>query len=132
MHEWALAEATISAIHDIVKKKKIKEVTEVRIMFGELQQIDKKIFEFALSQLRSPIMKKAKFYLENVAAELQCRVCSNRWIFTPENLDESISESIHFLPEVAHSYIKCPACSSPDFKFLKGRGVWLKSIKGLK
>ena len=132
MHEWALAEAAISAVRDIVEKEEIKEVTEVRIMFGELQQIDRKIFEFALSQLRSPRMKKAKFYFENVPAELQCRVCSNQWIFTPENMDESICEAIHFLPEVAHSYIKCPSCGSPDFKILKGRGVWLASIKGVK
>jgi hydrogenase nickel incorporation protein HypA/HybF len=47
-----------------------------------------------------------------------------------DNLDDEVSESIHFIPEVAHSYLKCPKCGSSDFEFMKGRGVWLASIKG--
>ncbi len=41
-------------------------------------------------------------------------------------------ESIHFIPEVAHTYIKCPKCGSPDFEIIKGRGIWLEKIKGVK
>jgi hydrogenase nickel incorporation protein HypA/HybF len=48
------------------------------------------------------------------------------------SLDEEAREAIHFLPEAAHAYIRCPKCGSPDFEILSGRGVWLESVRGLK
>ena len=132
MHEWALAEAVISTTLKIAEEKELKEVIELKIKIGELQQIDQEIFEFALSQLRSPMLKNAKFSLEIVNAELKCRVCNHKWKFSTKNLNEDVSEFIHFVPEIAHTYLKCPKCGSPDFEILTGRGVWLDSIKGAK
>ncbi len=132
MHEWALAEAVISTTLKIAEEKELKEVIELKIKIGELQQIDQEIFEFALSQLRSPMLKNAKFSLETVKAELKCRVCNHKWKFSTKNMDHDVSEFIHFVPEIAHTYLKCPKCGSPDFEILTGRGVWLDSIKGAK
>ena len=47
-------------------------------------------------------------------------------------MDDDESEAIHFVPEVAHVYISCTKCDSPDFQVLEGRGVILESIKGMK
>ena len=47
-------------------------------------------------------------------------------------MTEEISEAIHFVPEMAHVYIKCKECGSPDFEVIEGRGVWLATIKGVK
>ncbi|TET19083.1 hydrogenase nickel incorporation protein HypA [Candidatus Bathyarchaeota archaeon] len=132
MHEWALAEAVVSTTLKIAEEKGLKEIIELKIKIGELQQIDQEIFEFALSQLRSPMLKNAKFSLETVKAELKCRVCNHKWKFSTKNMDEDVSEFIHFVPEIAHTYLKCPKCGSPDFEILMGRGVWLDSIKGVK
>jgi hydrogenase nickel incorporation protein HypA/HybF len=132
MHEWALAEAVIAAVSQVAEKEGLKEVTEVKIKVGELQQIELGILEFALSQLKPAKFKDAKFSIEVARAELKCRVCGRKWIFKKEKLDESIAEAIHFVPEIAHTYIKCPKCGSPDFEILEGRGVWLESIKGVK
>lgn len=132
MHEWALAEAVISTTLKIAEEKELKEIIELKIKIGELQQIDQEIFEFALSQLRSPMLKNAKFSLETVKAELKCRVCNHEWKFSTKNMDHDVSECIHFVPEIAHTYLKCPKCGSPDFEILIGRGVWLDSIKGVK
>jgi len=132
MHEWALAEAVVSTTLKIAEEKGLKEIIELKIKIGELQQIDQEIFEFALSQLRSPMLKNAKFNLETVKAELKCRVCNHKWRFSTKNMDEDVSEFIHFIPEIAHTYVKCPKCGSPDFEILMGRGVWLDSIKGVK
>jgi hydrogenase nickel incorporation protein HypA/HybF len=132
MHEWALAEAVISTASDIAEKEGIKEVAEVKIKVGELQQIEVDILEFALSQLKTAKLKKARFSIEIMKAQLKCRVCGHKWIFMRENLDESTAEAIHFVPEIAHTYIKCPKCGSPDFEILQGRGIWLESIKGVK
>jgi len=132
MHEWALAEAVVSTTLKIAEEKGLKEIIELKIKIGELQQIDQEIFGFALSQLRSPLLKNAKFSLETVKAELKCRVCNHKWRFNTKNMDEDVSEFIHFVPEIAHTYLKCPKCGSPDFEILMGRGVWLDSIKGVK
>lgn len=132
MHEWALAEAVLSTIAKIAKEEKLKQIAEVKIKVGELQQIDQEIFEFALSQLRSSLLKNAKFSFESIKAELKCRVCGQQWSFSSENLEEDISEAIHFIPEIAHTYIRCPKCGSPDFEIYAGRGVWLESVKGVK
>ena len=132
MHEWALAEAVIAAASEIAEKEGLSEVTEVKIKVGELQQIERDILEFAFSQLKPAKFKKAKFTIETAKAELKCRVCGHEWIFKKEKLDESTAEAIHFVPEIAHTYIKCPKCGSPDFEILSGRGVWLETIKGVK
>jgi len=132
MHEWALAEAVISTVSQIAEKESLKEVAEVEIKVGELQQIELDILEFALSQLKTLKLKNVKFHIKTVKAELKCRVCGYKWIFRKEKMNEEIAEAIHFVPEIAHTYIKCPKCGSPDFEILKGRGIWLESVRGLK
>jgi len=132
MHEWALAEAVISTVSQIAEKEGLKEVAEVEIKVGELQQIELDILEFALSQLKTLKLKNVKFHIKTVKAELKCRVCGHKWIFRKEKMNEEIAEAIHFVPEIAHTYIKCPKCGSPDFEILKGRGIWLESVRGLR
>ena len=132
MHEWALAEAVISTASQIAEKEGIKEITEVRIKVGELQQIELNILEFALSQLKTSKFEKANFNIETLKAKLKCRVCGRQWIFSRETLGEDAAEAVHFVPEIAHTFIKCPKCDSPDFEILQGRGIWLESIKGVK
>jgi len=132
MHEWALAEAVIAAVSQIAEKEELEEVTEVRIKVGELQRIERDILEFALSQLKLAKFKKTKFTIEVAKAELKCRVCGHKWFFKKGKLDKRASEAIHFIPEIAHTYIKCPKCGSPDFEIIEGHGIWLESIKGVK
>jgi hydrogenase nickel incorporation protein HypA/HybF len=130
MHEWALAEAVITAVQQIAEKEKLKEVKEVTIKVGELQQVERDILQFALSQLKTASFKNAKFRITTAKTTLKCRACEHTWLFRKNKLDENTAEAIHFVPEVAHAYIKCPKCGSPDFEIMKGRGVWLENIKG--
>jgi hydrogenase nickel incorporation protein HypA/HybF len=132
MHEWALAEAVITAAQQIAEKEKLKEIKEVTIKVGELQQVERDIFCFALSQLKPSSFKNAEFHISMAKATLKCRVCGNTWLFRQNKLDDETAEAIHFVPEVAHAYIKCPKCSSPDFEISEGRGVWLENIKGVR
>jgi len=132
MHEWALAEAVIKTASQIAEKEGLDEVTEINIRLGELQQVDIEIFRFALSQLKTSKMKKARFNIQEAEAKLKCRACSHQWTFSAAELDEETREAIHFVPEIAHAYIKCPQCGSPDFEITIGRGVWIESIKGMK
>jgi hydrogenase nickel incorporation protein HypA/HybF len=132
MHEWALAEGVVSTAVKIARAEGLSEITEVVVKIGELQQVEHDVLIFALEQLRKPMMKDARFVLETIPARLRCRVCGEEWRFSPEELSEEVSEAIHFVPEVAHVYIKCPGCGSPDFEVVEGRGVILASIKGVK
>ena len=133
MHEWALAEAVISTASKIAEEEGLKEVTEVIIKIGELQQIEGEILEFALSQLKSTSnLENTDFIIETVNSDFKCRVCGHKWSFSKEELDEEVREDIHFVPEVAHAYVRCPKCGSPDFEVLQGRGVWIETIKGVK
>ena len=132
MHEWALAEAVITAAQQIAEKEKLKEVKEVIIKIGELQQVEEDILRFALSQLKPANFKNAEFHITKAKTTLKCRVCGHTWLFKKQKLDEATAEAIHFVPEVAHAYIKCPKCGSPDFEITEGRGVWLENIKGVR
>jgi hydrogenase nickel incorporation protein HypA/HybF len=132
MHEWALAEAVIAAASQTAQKEGLKKVTEVRIRIGEMQQIERNIFCFALSQLRPAEFAETRFEVQKEKAELKCRACGHEWPFGRNRLDRASAEALHFLPEVAHAYVKCPKCDSPDFEIIKGRGVWLETLKGVK
>lgn len=132
MHEWALAEGVVSTVVRIADEEELEEVTEVTIKIGELQQIEHDIIKFAIDQMKPDIIRDAKFIFESVPGKLMCRVCGKEWKFGPDNLSEDVSEAIHFVPEMAHVYIKCPSCGSPDFQVIEGRGILLASIKGVK
>lgn len=132
MHEWALAEGVVAAVSRIAEEQGLKRVTEVTVQIGELQQVDREILIFAIDQLRPPIMRDAKIIIEEAPAKLRCRVCGHSWRFDPKGLEEDVSEAIHFVPEVAHAYLRCPSCGSPDFEVVEGRGIWLASVKGLR
>ena len=132
MHEWALAEAILTTAKQIAEKEKISQVTEVTIKVGELQQVEPPILRFALKQLKPPSFKNAKFRILKAKSTLKCRVCGTSWQFSLKKLDKTTAEAIHFVPEVAHTFVKCPKCSSPDFEIVTGRGVWLEDLKGAK
>ena len=132
MHEWALAESIITAATKIATKRKLKEIKEITVKIGELQQIEEDILSFAFEQLKKDIFRNTKFFVLRAKTELECQICGVKWIFRRQNLDEDTIEKIHFVPEVAHAYIKCPNCKSPDFKIIQGRGIWLEKIKGAK
>jgi hydrogenase nickel incorporation protein HypA/HybF len=132
MHEWALAEAILASANQIAQQEHLKTVSEVTIRVGELQQVEPPILRFALKQLSEGIFRGTKFRILKAKSTLKCRVCGITWQYNPKKLDKATAEAIHFVPEVAHTYIKCPKCGSPDFEIASGRGVWLEDIKGAK
>lgn len=130
MHEWALAESVLKAAGEIAEKEHLVEVTEVNIKIGELQDVEREIFLFALQQLKPEKFKQTKFRITRAQTALKCRNCGNTWQLKKQHLDKATKEAIHFVPEAAHSYVKCPKCGSPDFEITEGRGIWLQNLKG--
>ena len=137
MHEWALAESVLSAAVEAAEKEKMKKITEINISMGELQQIEKDIFQFALNEIikeQDEKLKGVKINIEDEKSTLKCKNCEHSWNFSDmkKKLNEDESESIHFVPEVAFVHTRCPKCGSPDFEITSGRGVTINSIKGKK
>jgi len=137
MHEWALAEAVISTAQKTAEKESIRKITEIKVTLGELQQIDKGVFEFLLNDIvgpNEPLFKDAAITIETDKAVLTCRNCGHQWPLdmASTGMGENETEAVHFVPELAHAYVKCPECQSPDFEIIKGRGVWIDSISGVK
>ena len=130
MHEWALAEAILASAKELAEQEKLKSVTEVTVRVGELQQVEPAILRFALSQMKTELFCNAKFRILKAKTTLKCRVCGTMWQFNFKKLDKTTAEAIHFVPEVAHTYVKCPNCGSPDFEIESGRGIWLENLKG--
>ena len=130
MHEWALAEALISTVIRVSKEEGLKRIFEIGVRIGELQDIDLEIFKFALMQLRPDYLKDAEIKFKIIKTKFKCRVCGHEWSPKKDELDESIREAIHFIPEIAHAYLKCPRCGSIDFDVIEGRGIWLEYVKG--
>ncbi len=130
MHEWALAEAVLASARELAEKEKLKEVSEVTIRIGELQQVEVSILRFAILHMKQGILKNTKFRILKAKSTFKCRVCGTTWKFDIRKMGNETAEAIHFIPEVAHTYIKCPNCGSPDFEIVSGRGTWLENIKG--
>ena len=136
MHEWALAEAVIVTVHQESEKQNIKQITKVQVRIGELQQIDLDIFKFALENIKEiyddMFLDADVIDLEVESSALKCKVCGKEWEFRDlSHLKEDENESIHFIPETAHVFMRCPGCGTPDFEIIKGRGVWIQSIEGV-
>ena len=132
MHEWALAEAILTSAKQVAEQEGLKQVSAVTIRVGELQQVEPPILRFALSQMKTETFKNAKFHILKAKSTLKCRVCGKTWQFDLKKFDKATAEAIHFVPEVAHTYIRCPKCGSSDFEIVSGRGVWLENVKGAK
>lgn len=137
MHEWALADAVIKSAKNVAEKENLKEITEVVIKIGEIQSINEEIFEDAVKQVMkkdpdNSLFNHTKFKCVIEKAKLICNVCGNEWLFAKwkQDLNDSETESIHFIPETAHVFMRCPQCDSPDFEVSAGRGIWLDSIEG--
>jgi hydrogenase nickel incorporation protein HypA/HybF len=99
----------------------------VTVLVGELQSIDRDIFSFALESLgREASLPAGTFRLQTEAALFRCRACAVTWDLAGQaELGAEEREAIHFLPESAHAFVRCPACGSVDFAVEKGRGVRL-------
>ena len=135
MHEWALAESIILTAINESKKNKLKNIDEINIKIGELQQIEIEIFDFALKEILKNYdnkFKNVKINIEIEESKLKCNICGNIWKFSEINdiLNSDESEAIHFIPEVTFVHSRCTKCKSPDFKIISGRGISISSIKG--
>jgi hydrogenase nickel incorporation protein HypA/HybF len=130
MHEWALAEAVIATVERIRSEHGGRPVLAVRLRIGELQKIDQEAFGTGLRMsLEGRPYGPEVFQLLTEPASFRCRVCLREWrLVDRPDLGQEEREAIHFLPESAYVYMRCPGCGSPDFELIAGRGVTIESV----
>ncbi|RLG77415.1 MAG: hydrogenase expression protein HupK [Thermoprotei archaeon] len=127
VHEWALAEAIVEYVKS--NYPNINKFKRIEILLGELQSIDEEILGFSLKEiLKSENITVDELVLGEEEAVLRCRRCGHEWRLKELKLEDEVKEAIHFVPEVAHSFIKCPKCGSRDFEVVRGRGVYVKEV----
>ena len=135
VHELALADAVVTAALQVAERENLAEITKLEVRIGELQRIDTGIFEFVLKEVipaGESRLAPAAIVLRTEPAEFRCRPCGHGFGLeeTRGPRGETESEAIHFLPELAHSFLRCPRCQSPDFDLVRGRGVSIGAIEG--
>lgn len=126
MHEWALAESVIKTIENNASIKKAKIV---EVLFGELQDIDKEIFSFAFNELIKQHSLNIKIKIIEEKAEFKCNSCGKVFDLKSFKNSKDEKENIHFIPEMAKVFIRCPVCKSPDFEIIRGRGISIRASK---
>lgn len=131
MHEWALADAVVEATAAAMGSRDPSCLRGVTVLIGELQAIDREIFSFALETLLSERpYSRGIFHLETEKATFGCEKCQREWdLEESRGLTDEEREAIHFLPESAHAFIRCPACGSAAYRLKKGRGVSITSLE---
>ncbi|MFZ2639927.1 MAG: hydrogenase nickel incorporation protein HypA [Verrucomicrobiia bacterium] len=133
MHEWALAEAVVTSATETARQQKLAVVDEIVLNIGELQAIDNEMFaSLVQDQLSNAAaeLRDAKVRTVRGAAAFECQACKKEFSEQDTKVGEEEREAIHFVPEMAHVYMRCPACGSPDFSIVRGRGVFIQEITG--
>ncbi|OYT59505.1 hydrogenase nickel insertion protein HypA [Euryarchaeota archaeon ex4484_178] len=131
MHEWALADGILKTALEFAEQHDAKRIKKVRIVLGELQDVEQEIVKFALNEMKKDTLaENAEFLFEEEKAIFRCRDCGHTWELrdVEKELSGEIREDIHFVPEVVHAFLSCPKCGSRDFEVVKGRGVYISEI----
>jgi len=131
MHEWALAEAVVATVEKIRRENGGRPVLSVSLRFGELQGVDPEAFRAGLAAALGGLPYGPEtFRLLSDEATFRCRACGRLWpLADSPGISPEEREAIHFLPESAHAYLRCPGCGSPDFALASGRGVSIESVE---
>lgn len=134
MHELALADAVMKAAVKAADDAGISRIDRLVVKVGELQQIEKDLFEFSLASVlssRDDRLRGASFDVSLEPVRFGCNACNRDYGRDEVSVDDAeAAEAIHFIPELSHAFARCPSCGSPDFDILAGRGITLERIEG--
>ena len=134
MHELALADAVVKAALRSAEDSGMDHILRIVVTIGELQQIEKDLFEFSLTNvlpIQDSRLSGVEFDVQEELVRFECRTCRHEYGGADIDVeDQDAIEAIHFIPELSHAYARCPECGSPDFEIIAGRGITLASIEG--
>lgn len=131
MHEWALAESVAATVESELEKHRGAAVEAINLSFGELQNIDREIFETGLKTMLESIPGiEDRVRIEVEPARFRCGACGTEWgLDADSGLTDEQREAVHFLPEAVQAFMHCPKCGGVDYRVVAGRGVAIQSIE---
>ncbi len=134
MHELALADSVVKAALHAADEAGLGLIGRIVVKVGELQQIEKDLFEFSLTSVipvNEPRLADTRFDVAEEPVRFQCRSCGQVYGRDEAQITgEDSGEAVHFIPELSHAFARCPSCHSPDFDIIQGRGITLERIEG--
>lgn len=135
MHELALADSVVKAALSAANDAGMDRIERIVVKVGELQQIERDLFEFSLTEVlpaKDPRLADVIFDVTDEPVRFQCRACRNEYGRDDVDIDGEgdEGEAIHFIPELSHAFARCPSCGSPDFEIRAGRGITLQRVEG--
>ncbi len=135
MHELALADSVVKAALSAADDAGMDRIGRIVVKVGELQQIERELFEFSLTNVlpaQDPRLAGVVFDIAEEPVRFECRACGLDYGRADVDIDGAgdQGEAIHFIPELSHAFARCPACGSPDFEIRAGRGITLQRIEG--
>lgn len=136
MHELALADSVIKAALSAAADAGMDRIERIVVKVGELQQIERDLFEFSLTNVIPKYdarLRDTKFDVVEEKVRFKCRSCGRDYGRDDVNIDADgdQGEAVHFIPELSHAFARCPDCGSPDFDITQGRGITLERIEGM-
>ena len=117
-------------VKEVVENRGGSRVKSLVVKLGALQSIDREVLEFALREIsrnENISIEELKFVVEQPL--LRCRRCGHEWELDISSIPQDVAEAIHFVPEVVHSFFKCPRCGSRDFAVVRGRGLSVEHVE---
>lgn len=135
MHELALADSVVKAALRAADDAGMARIARIVVKVGELQQIEKDLFEFSLTNVlpaHDGRLADTEFEVAEELVRFACRSCGHEYGRDEAKMggDGDGDEAIHFIPELSHAFARCPKCGSPDFDITQGRGITLERIEG--
>lgn len=111
MHELAITESAFRIALTTAQAHGARRLTVIRLILGEMTQVDPACVEFYLAVLAKGTMAEGlRVECERVPLRARCRVCGTE--FGPAGLDFS-----------------CPRCRSAEVEVLSGRELQVSSIE---
>ena len=111
MHELRIAEDLTQIVLETAQASRLKRVTEVNVVFGQLVQIVPEIFEAAFRECaRGTAADNASVNIEIRAVLMRCIKCGCDF-------------------EVQENSFVCQ-CGSSDLEIISGKELFVKSIEG--
>lgn len=114
MHETSLMYDILRTIEASANDYNIDEVTEVKLIIGNINNILPDALKFAFDSFKGnpPLAADAKLILEERVPEAECKNCGNKFAIVSK-LDFS-----------------CPACGENDIKLIGGEELYIEYYKG--
>jgi len=117
MHELSMADGILKAVIKNAEESGASEVLEVTIEIGKLALLNPEQLKFLLDVLtEDTIASGAKFIMEEIPIEIECKECDYIGITNDNDLD-------HYTP-----IVECPKCESKLVNVTNGKDCIVKNM----